>query len=144
MKIEQWNYSGKRDTSKNCNFYSRYICSVGFLRDDLDLSSTMAPVSSGKSLAFHNGIKLILKQHSYLQLNQKKRRAFNKAEGPPKKSKINKHRAYVYSGQQSYSVDSIKHTVLSKVLLQIFHLVSIKNTVHWIFSRQINFVYCLY
>ena len=28
-----------------------------------------------------------------------------------------------------YSVDSIKHTVLLKVLLQIFHLVSIKNTV---------------
>jgi hypothetical protein len=27
-----------------------------------------------------------------------KRRAFNKAAGPGKKSKINKHRAYVYSG----------------------------------------------
>ena len=27
-----------------------------------------------------------------------KRRAFNKAVGPGKKSKINKHRAYVYSG----------------------------------------------
>ena len=43
-----------------------------------------------------------------------------------------------------YSVDSIKHTVLLKVLRQIFQLISIKNTVHWIFSRQINFVYCLY
>ena len=37
-----------------------------------------------------------------------------------------------------YSVDSIKHTVLLKVLLQIFLLVSIKSTVHWKFSRQIN------
>ena len=27
-----------------------------------------------------------------------KRRAFNKAVGPGKKPKINKHRAYVYSG----------------------------------------------
>ena len=26
--IVQWNYSGKRDTSKNCNFYTGYICSV--------------------------------------------------------------------------------------------------------------------
>ena len=43
-----------------------------------------------------------------------------------------------------YSVDSIKHTVLLKVLLQIFLLVSIKSAVHWKFSRQINFVYCLY
>ena len=43
-----------------------------------------------------------------------------------------------------YSVDSIKHTVLLKVLLQIFLLVSIKSTVHWKFSRQINFAYCLY
>ena len=39
-----------------------------------------------------------------------------------------------------YSEDSIKHTVLLKVLLQIFHLVSIWYTVHWIFSRHINFV----
>ena len=38
----------------------------------------------------------------------------------------------------AYSVDSIKHTVLLKVLWQIFLLVSIKNTVHWKFSRQIN------
>ena len=37
-----------------------------------------------------------------------------------------------------YSVDSIKHTVLLKVLFQIFLLVSIKSTVHWKFSRQIN------
>ena len=44
----------------------------------------------------------------------------------------------------NYSVDSIKHTVLLKVLLQIFLLVSIKSTVHWKFSRQINFAYCLY
>ena len=39
---------------------------------------------------------------------------------------------------RAYSVDSIKHTVLLKVLLQIFLLVSIKSTVHWKFSRQIN------
>ena len=43
-----------------------------------------------------------------------------------------------------YSVDSIKHTVLLRILLQIFLLVSIKSTVHWKFSRQINFAYCLY
>jgi hypothetical protein len=30
--------------------------------------------------------------------NLNKRRVFNKAVGPGKKSKINKHRAYVYSG----------------------------------------------
>ena len=30
-----------------------------------------------------------------------KRRAFNKAVGPGKKSKINKRRAYIYSGLQS-------------------------------------------
>ena len=42
------------------------------------------------------------------------------------------------SGRSGYSVDSIKHTVLLKVLLQIFPLVSIKSTVHWKFSRQIN------
>ena len=44
----------------------------------------------------------------------------------------------------NYSVDSIKHTVLLKVLLQIFLLASIKSTVHWKFSRQMNFAYCLY
>ena len=38
-----------------------------------------------------------------------------------------------------YSVNSIKHTVLLKVLLQIFLLVSIKSTVHWSLSRQIYF-----
>ena len=32
-----------------------------------------------------------------------KRRAFNKAVGPGKKSKINKRRAYVYSGLYSTS-----------------------------------------
>ena len=37
-----------------------------------------------------------------------------------------------------YSVDSIKHTVLLKILLPIFLLISIKSTVHWKFSRQIN------
>ena len=35
----------------------------------------------------------------------------------------------------TYSVDSIKHTVLLKVLFQIFVLVSIKSTVYWKFSR---------
>ena len=40
------------------------------------------------------------------------------------------------SRDKAYSVDSIKHTVLLKVLLQIFLLVSIKSTVHWKFSRQ--------
>ena len=44
----------------------------------------------------------------------------------------------------TYSVDSIKHTVLLRILLQIFLLVSIKSTVHWKFSRQANFAYCLY
>ena len=38
----------------------------------------------------------------------------------------------------NYSVDSIKHTVLLKILLPIFLLISIKSTVHWKFSRQIN------
>ena len=46
--------------------------------------------------------------------------------------------------QTECSVDSIKHTVLLRILLQIFLLVSIKSTVHWKFSRQKNFAYCLY
>ena len=39
-----------------------------------------------------------------------------------------------------------KFCVLSllKILLQIFLSVSIKSTVHWKFSRQINFAYCLF
>ena len=39
----------------------------------------------------------------------------------------------------AYSVDSIKHTVLLRILLQFFLLVSIKSTVHWKLPRQINF-----
>ena len=67
----------------------------------------------------------------------------------PKKLMFSKHQnkmilAITISNSSSYSVDSIKHTVLLKVLLQIFLLISIKSTVHWKFSRQINFAYCLY
>ena len=45
-----------------------------------------------------------------------------------------------------YSVDSIKRTVLLKVQLQKYFLVSIKCTVYrtgiyWKISRQINFAY---
>ena len=44
----------------------------------------------------HQTWKHLLAMEKIWEFN--KRRAFNKAEGPGKKSKINKRRAYTYSG----------------------------------------------
>ena len=77
-----------------CNFwYRNLLCST-------TLESGIDGISVGHE---QNVQSCVTKKPSNLKISVKiprfnKRRAFNKVVGPGKKSKNNKHRAYVYSG----------------------------------------------